>query len=93
MTKTNWIATLILLAGCVETDAGKAQAEWAKSMDIKGPVVCSKQDSDADGFVFCTFKDERGVQAIECATGHGCAKGGCRVPKVRVQGSAAEEPR
>ncbi len=92
MTRTNWIVVLIMVAGCVETDPGIAQREadqWAKEMNISGPVVCSKQDSDADGFVSCTFKDDHGAQAIECATGHGCAKGGCRVPKPKV---ASGEP-
>lgn len=85
MTKMKWIVVLILVAACEAGDAQKNADQWAKSMGIAGPVVCAGQDSDGDGYVSCTFKDDKGVQAIECSTGRGaCNAGGCRVPKLKA---------
>lgn len=77
-------------AGCSGADAKEAQknaTRYLQDLGIKGPMVCQRVDTDGDGYISCTVKDEVTGQlmAFECS-GSISWNHGCRLPKVPVRG-------
>lgn len=79
------VCTTAVGRGCSQTESAQQEAQqWMHQMNIKGTVSCMSHDSDGDGYVSCTIKDESGeLRGIECASSFAFTRKGCRVPKIQ----------
>lgn len=75
------------MTGTAQTAAQTEANRFLSEMGIKGRAVCSRADTDGDGYISCPYvlegKDE--LHPLECACGL-IASEGCRPPKAIFTG-------